>query len=69
MGGSTVEVSDSAGLFEDKKWCRMVEEDRCVLCNGGKVEDVKHFVLKFEQDRVSASGKDQGNCGSRGMIE
>ena len=41
----------------------------CQLCNGGKVEDVKHFVLKFEQDRVSASGKDQGNCGSRGMIE
>ena len=32
MGGSTVEVSGSAGLFEDKKWCRMVEEDRCVSC-------------------------------------
>ena len=26
----------------------------CAICNGGKVEDVKHFVLecvKFEQDR------------------
>ena len=32
--------SGSAGLFEDKKRCRMVEEDRCVLCNEGKVEDV-----------------------------
>ena len=30
--------SGSAGLFEDKKRCGMVEEDRCVLCNGGKVE-------------------------------
>ena len=37
--------SGSAGLFEDKKRCGMVEEDRCVLCNGGKVEDVKHFVV------------------------
>ena len=27
--------SGSAGLFEDKKRCGMVEEDRCVLCNGG----------------------------------
>ena len=35
--------------FEDKKRCRMVEEDRCVLCNGGKVEDVKHFVLECEE--------------------
>ena len=40
--------SGYAGLFEDKKRCGMVEEDRCVLCNGGKVEDVKHFVLECE---------------------
>ena len=41
--------SGSAGLFEDKKRCGMVEEDRCVLCNGGNVEDVKHFVLECEE--------------------
>ena len=27
----------------------MVEEDRCVLCNGEGVEDIKHFVLEFEE--------------------
>ena len=27
----------------------MVEENRCVSCNGGKVEDVKHFVLECEE--------------------
>ena len=46
--------SGSADLFEDKKRCGMVEENRCVSCNGGKVEDVKHFVLEceeFDQDR------------------
>ena len=35
--------SGSAGLFEDKT---RYEEDRCVLCNGGNVENVKHFVLE-----------------------
>ena len=45
--------SGSGGLFEDKKRCRMVEEERCVLCNGGKVEDVKHFVLECEEIDVS----------------
>ena len=32
----------------------MMQEDRCVLCNGGNVESVEHFVLEceeFEQDR------------------
>ena len=23
----------------------MVEEERCVLCSGGKVEDFRHFVI------------------------
>ena len=46
--------SGSAGLFEDKTRCQMMQEDRCVLCNGGNVENVKHFVLEceeFDQDR------------------
>ena len=25
----------SAGLFKDKKWCRMCTDDRCVLCAWG----------------------------------
>ena len=38
---------------EDKKRWGMVEEDRCVLCNGGKAEDMfKHLECgEFEQDR------------------
>ena len=43
--------SGSAGLFEDKTRCQMMQEDRCVLCNGG---NVKYFVLEceeFDQDR------------------
>ena len=42
----------------------MVEEDRCVLCNGGKVEDVKHFVLKFEQDRCQLLERIKGIVGA-----
>ena len=44
--------SGSAGLFEDKKRCRMVEEDRCVLCNGGKVEDVVLECEEFDRCRL-----------------
>ena len=46
--------SGSMGLFVDKTRCEMMQEDRCVLCNGGNVENVKHFVLdceEFDQDR------------------
>ena len=32
----------SAGLFEDKKRCRMCDDERCVLCNSCEVEDVEH---------------------------
>ena len=41
----------SAGLFEDKKRCRMCTEDRCVLCDSGEVEDVKHFLVRCEEFR------------------
>ena len=46
--------SGSVGLFEDKQRCGMMEEDRCVWCGQGEVEDVRHFVLEcdeFERDR------------------
>ena len=55
--GSEVEVPIEirvCGPVEDKKRCGMVEEDRCVLCGLGEVEDVRHFVLEckeFEWDR------------------
>jgi len=38
-----------AGLFEDKKRCDTVEEDRCVLYSRGEVEDIKHFILECEK--------------------
>ena len=41
----------SAGLFEDKKRCRMCEDERCVLCNSGEVEDVEHFLVRCEEFR------------------
>ena len=49
--GSMVEVPVEVrlcGLFEDKTRCEMMQEDRCVLCNWGNVEIVKHFVLECE---------------------
>ena len=41
----------SAGLFEDKKRCRMCEDERCVLCNSSEVEDVEHFLARCEEFR------------------
>ena len=39
----------SVGLFEDKKRCRMCDDERCVLCNSCEVEDVEHFLVRFEE--------------------
>ena len=36
----------SAGLFKDKKQCRMCDDERCVLCNSCEVEDVEHFLVR-----------------------
>ena len=41
----------SAGLFEDKKQCRMCDDERCVLCNSCKVEHVEHFLVRCEEFR------------------
>ena len=43
-------ITGSAGLFEDKKRCRMCDDERCVLCNG-EVEDVEHFLVRCEEFR------------------
>ena len=39
----------SAGLFADKKRCRLCEEDKCVLCDSEEVEDVLHFLVLCEE--------------------
>ena len=41
----------SAGLFEDKKRCRMCDDERCVLCNSCEVEDVEQFLVRCEEFR------------------
>ena len=35
----------SPGLLEDKKRCRMVRDERCVICDSGVGEDVAHFLM------------------------
>ena len=34
----------SAGLLEDKKRCRKVSDERCVMCDSGAREDMAHFL-------------------------
>lgn len=44
----------SAGLLVDKKRCRMVSDERCIMCDSGIGEDVVHFLVvcgEFEWDR------------------
>ena len=41
-------------VFEDKKRCRMVSDERCIMCESGTGEDVVHFLLEcgeFERDQ------------------
>ena len=42
----------SAGLLEDKKRCRMLSDERCVMCDGGVGEDVAHFLVGCGGQRV-----------------
>ncbi len=41
----------SAGLFQDKKRCKMIEDDRCILCDRDETEDVEHFMVKCDEFR------------------
>ena len=46
----------SAGLMEDKKRCRMVTDERCVMCDSGVGEDMAHFLVscgEFERERLA----------------
>jgi len=63
--------SSSAGLFGDKKICDMVKEDRCVLCNGGEVQDIKHFIIEceeFEQYRCELLGRTRRIVGAEEWV-
>ena len=43
----------SAGLLEDKKRCKMIVDERCVMCESGAGEDVEHLLVLcgyFERD-------------------
>ena len=37
--------SGSAGLLEDKKRCRIVSDERCIICDNRVGEDVAHFLV------------------------
>ena len=46
--------TSSAGLLEDKKRCKMILDERCVMCESGGGEDVEHLLMtcgEFERDR------------------
>ena len=45
----------SAGLLEDKKICRRVSDERCVMCDSGVGKDVSHFLVgcrEFKRDQL-----------------
>ena len=44
--------TSSAGLLEDKKKCEMITDERCVMCASGEGEDVDHFLVICERDRL-----------------
>ena len=35
----------SAGLLENKKRCKIIMDERCVMCEGGAGEDVEHLLV------------------------
>ena len=46
--------TDSAGLLEVKKRCKLIIDERCVMCVSGGGEDVEHLLVmcgKFEKHR------------------
>ena len=43
----------SAGLLKDKKRCKIIIDERCVMCEGGTGEDVEHF---FGEGLVGTGG-------------
>ena len=44
----------SAGLLKDKKRCKMVRDEKCVMCDSGAGKDVEHLMVmcvEFERDQ------------------
>ena len=37
----------SAVLLEDKKRCKMIIDERCVMCESGAGEDVEHLFVTW----------------------
>ena len=37
----------SAGLLEDKKRCKIIIDERCVMCESGVGEDVEHLLVTW----------------------
>ena len=47
--------TDSAGLLEDKKGCRMASDESCLMCDSGVGVDEAYFLVgcgEFERDRL-----------------
>ena len=47
--------TSSAGPLEDMKRCKMVGDERCVMCDSRVGEDMVHFLLgcgEFVRDRL-----------------
>ena len=38
----------SAGLLEEKKRCKMIIDERCVMYESGAGEDMEHFLVMWE---------------------
>ena len=59
----------SAGLLVDKKRCGMCEDMRCVLCDGGQVEDLGHFLVECEEFQMGRRAMISGVRDIRGARE
>ena len=45
---------DSAGLLEENRRCKIIIDERCVICESDAEEDVEHLLVtcgKFERDQ------------------
>ena len=62
----------SGGLMEDLKRCRRKSDARCVLCDEGVVEDIRHFLVEcgeFENGRERLMERVGGIEGAESWIE
>ena len=51
---AAVQTEDRLSWVEDKKTCKMIIDERCVMCESDAEEDVEHLLVmcgEFEWDR------------------